>query len=109
MNIHDLIRELHEANDSKIVLVVADGLGGLPLEPGGKTELETARTTKPDTLARDGVCGLSIPLPPGPARALAACRSPSCPASPRAVAPATSACSATTRSSTRSAAASWKR
>jgi len=40
MNLHDLIRELREPNESKIVLLVADGLGGLPMEPGGKTELE---------------------------------------------------------------------
>ncbi len=65
MKIHDLTRELQEANRTKIVLLVADGLGGLPLEPGGKTELETARTPNLDALARDGVCGLSIPVGPG--------------------------------------------
>ena len=65
MNIHSLIRELHEPNGSKIVLLVADGLGGLPLAPGGKTELETARTPNLDTLVREGVCGLSIPVLPG--------------------------------------------
>src|SRR5205809_8139796 len=65
MNIHDLMRELQEPAQSKIVLLVADGLGGLPLEPGGKTELETARTPNLDALAREGVCGLSIPVVPG--------------------------------------------
>src|SRR4051794_31751048 len=65
MKLHDLIRELREDNPSKIVLLVADGLGGLPLEPGGKTELETARTPHLDALARDGVCGLSVPVLPG--------------------------------------------
>jgi 2,3-bisphosphoglycerate-independent phosphoglycerate mutase len=65
MKIHDLTRELQDANGTKIVLLVADGLGGLPLEPGGKTELETARTPNLDALARDGVCGLSIPVGPG--------------------------------------------
>src|SRR5947209_2685293 len=65
MNLHSLIRDLHEENASKIVLLVADGLGGLPLEPGGKTELETARTPNLDALARDGVCGLSLPVLPG--------------------------------------------
>jgi 2,3-bisphosphoglycerate-independent phosphoglycerate mutase len=64
-NLHDLIRELREPNHTKIVLLVADGLGGLPLEPGGKTELESARTPNLDSLARDGVCGLSIPVLPG--------------------------------------------
>src|SRR5438105_1936093 len=65
MNLHQLIRELREPADTKIVLLVADGLGGLPLEPGGKTELESARTPNLDALARDGVCGLSIPVLPG--------------------------------------------
>jgi 2,3-bisphosphoglycerate-independent phosphoglycerate mutase len=65
MKLHQLIRELREDNDSKIVLVVADGLGGLPMEAGGKTELETARTPHLDTCAREGVCGLSIPVLPG--------------------------------------------
>src|SRR6516225_6328086 len=65
MNIHDLIRELREPGNSKLVLLVADGLGGLPLEPGGKTELETARTPNLDALARDGTCGLSIPVAHG--------------------------------------------
>src|SRR5213076_2587616 len=40
-------------------------LGGLPLEPGGKTELESARTPNLDGLAREGVCGLSVPVLPG--------------------------------------------
>ncbi len=44
MDMHELTRELKVRNDSKIVMLVADGLGGLPLEAGGKTELETART-----------------------------------------------------------------
>jgi 2,3-bisphosphoglycerate-independent phosphoglycerate mutase len=65
MDLHDLMRELQEPNDTRIVLLVADGLGGLPLEPGGKTELESARTPNLDALAREGVCGLSIPVLPG--------------------------------------------
>src|SRR6478672_6625449 len=65
MNLHDLMRDLREDNGSKIVLVVADGLGGLPLEPNGRTELESARTPNLDSLAREGVCGLSTPVLPG--------------------------------------------
>jgi 2,3-bisphosphoglycerate-independent phosphoglycerate mutase len=65
MDMHQLIRELREPNHSKIILLVADGLGGLPLEPGGKTELETARTPNLDACVREGVCGLSIPVLPG--------------------------------------------
>src|SRR5206468_1873703 len=65
MNLHNLIRELHEDNGSKIVLLVADGLGGLAIEPNGKTELESARTPNLDSCAREGACGLSIPVMPG--------------------------------------------
>jgi 2,3-bisphosphoglycerate-independent phosphoglycerate mutase len=65
MNLHQLLRDLREENGSKIVLVVADGLGGLPEAPGGKTELETARTPNLDGMAREGVCGLSVPVVPG--------------------------------------------
>src|SRR6516165_11735338 len=65
MNTHDLIRQLKESADTKIVLLVADGLGGLPMEPGGKTELESARTPNLDACVREGVCGLSIPVLPG--------------------------------------------
>lgn len=65
MNTHDLIRELREPAKTKIVLLVADGLGGLPLEPGGRTELETASTPNLDACARDGVTGLSVPVMAG--------------------------------------------
>ena len=65
MDIHDLTRELQSKNNSKIVMLVADGLGGLPMEPGGKTELETARTPNLDALAARGVQGASIPVIPG--------------------------------------------
>jgi 2,3-bisphosphoglycerate-independent phosphoglycerate mutase len=65
MDIHSLIQELRQVAQSKIVLLVADGLGGLPIEPSGKTELETAKTPNLDTLAREGECGLSIPVLPG--------------------------------------------
>ena len=65
MDIHALTRELHVKNDAKIAMLVADGLGGLPLSPGGKTELETARTPHLDALARIGVQGGSLPVCPG--------------------------------------------
>ena len=57
MDMHELTRDLHTRNDSKIVMLVADGLGGLPFEPGGQTELETAHTPDLDELARRGVLG----------------------------------------------------
>src|SRR6186997_637713 len=65
MNIHDLVAELRDDNDSKIVLLVSDGLGGLPLQPGGKTELETANTPNLNALAGRASLGLSIPVLPG--------------------------------------------
>lgn len=65
MDIHDLTRELKLKSDSKIVMLVADGLGGLPMQSGGKTELETARTPNLDALAAGGVLGSSIPIVPG--------------------------------------------
>ena len=64
-DINDLKRRLQRTSDSKIVLYVADGLGGLPLQPGGKTELETAKTPNLDALAQRGVLGMSIPVLPG--------------------------------------------
>ncbi|HEX5104052.1 MAG TPA: 2,3-bisphosphoglycerate-independent phosphoglycerate mutase [Pirellulaceae bacterium] len=65
MDIHALTRELHTKNDSKIVMLVADGLGGLPMSPGGKTELETAVKPNLDALAKVGIQGGSIPVCPG--------------------------------------------
>jgi 2,3-bisphosphoglycerate-independent phosphoglycerate mutase len=62
---HTLTRQLQLKNSSKIVMLVADGLGGLPLQPAGKTELETAQTPNLDALAAKGVQGLSIPVKPG--------------------------------------------
>lgn len=42
----------------KIVLLVMDGLGGMPMEPGGKTELEAANTPNMDKLAVSSMLGL---------------------------------------------------
>jgi 2,3-bisphosphoglycerate-independent phosphoglycerate mutase len=61
----DLMRKLALEGRSKIVLLVADGLGGLPREPGGPTELEAAATPHLDGLVARHVCGLSIPVAPG--------------------------------------------
>src|SRR5437667_4095113 len=65
MSMHDLIRRLRESDTTKIVLLVADGLGGLPIEPNGPTELEAARTPNLDALAAEGVVGLSTPVAAG--------------------------------------------
>jgi len=65
MDMHALTRSLKEKNDSKIVMLVADGLGGMPVEPGGPTELEAADTPNLDRLAKKGVLGSMIPIKPG--------------------------------------------
>lgn len=65
MDIHDLTSSLKIKNDAKIVMLVADGLGGLPVEPGGPTELEAAKTPNLDRLAKRGVLGNMIPIKPG--------------------------------------------
>ncbi|MGA2618097.1 MAG: 2,3-bisphosphoglycerate-independent phosphoglycerate mutase [Thermoguttaceae bacterium] len=62
MDIQQLVAELKIRNDSKIVLLVADGLGGLPMAPGGPTELEAAETPNLDALARQGCLGSMIPI-----------------------------------------------
>ena len=60
-----LLQKLSVPAQTKIVLVIMDGLGGLPLEPGGKTELETARTPNLDALAEQSALGLTMPAGPG--------------------------------------------
>lgn len=57
----DLMRRLAAAEGGKIVLLVMDGLGGLPREQGGLTELEAAATPNMDRLAMEGSLGLSMP------------------------------------------------
>ncbi len=65
MDFLDVIRELKTPNDSKLVMLVADGIGGLPRQPGGPTELEAAQTPNLDRLAKQGVLGTMIPIKPG--------------------------------------------
>jgi 2,3-bisphosphoglycerate-independent phosphoglycerate mutase len=50
----DILNTLIIKNDSKIIYLIMDGLGGLPMEAGGKTELETANTPNMDLLAKFG-------------------------------------------------------
>jgi 2,3-bisphosphoglycerate-independent phosphoglycerate mutase len=58
----DLVRELAQDADTKIVLFVMDGLGGLPHAETGRTELETAYTPHLDMLARESACGFTMPV-----------------------------------------------
>jgi len=59
------LRELIVPAQTKIVLLIMDGLGGLPLEPGGKTELETAYKPNLEALAAQSALGLTVPVAPG--------------------------------------------
>ena len=59
------ITELCNSTASKIVMLVVDGLGGLPHPDTGKSELETAATPNLDRLASDSACGLTTPVAPG--------------------------------------------
>ncbi len=61
----ELIRTLIKPADTKMVLLVLDGLGGLPANPKDFTELEKAETPNLDNLAREGICGLHQPIGPG--------------------------------------------
>jgi 2,3-bisphosphoglycerate-independent phosphoglycerate mutase len=61
----DYIPNLLHPEKTKIVLLILDGLGGIPLSPGGKTELESASTPNMDRLAAEGTLGQTIPIRPG--------------------------------------------
>ncbi len=59
------MRDLSVATDSKIVLLILDGLGGLPMDPFGRTELEAANAPNLDALAARSDLGLSRPVAAG--------------------------------------------
>lgn len=60
MNQEELIKELSIETPSKIILLVMDGLGGLPVR--GKTALEAAHCAHLDALAVQSACGLTDPV-----------------------------------------------
>ncbi|MGQ9753180.1 MAG: 2,3-bisphosphoglycerate-independent phosphoglycerate mutase [Thermaceae bacterium] len=64
MDLFSVYKELHQKG-GRILLVVLDGVGGLPLEAGGPTELEAARTPNLDRLAEESALGLLTPVYPG--------------------------------------------
>jgi 2,3-bisphosphoglycerate-independent phosphoglycerate mutase len=61
----DLLGRLVKQNSSKVMLVILDGLGGLPFFPGGATELEEANAPELDKLAKASAIGLHDPIAPG--------------------------------------------
>ncbi len=60
MDWEELARELSQQTDTKIVLLVMDGVGGMPAD--GRSELEAARKPNLDGLARAGICGVTDPV-----------------------------------------------
>jgi 2,3-bisphosphoglycerate-independent phosphoglycerate mutase len=58
----NLIDKLIVKNSTKIVFLIMDGLGGLPIKADGPTELEAAKTPYLDELAAASVCGLLDPI-----------------------------------------------
>ncbi|MQG79587.1 MAG: 2,3-bisphosphoglycerate-independent phosphoglycerate mutase [SAR202 cluster bacterium] len=64
MDVEEL-RDCYTKTPSKMVLLVADGLGGLAHPDTGKSELETAHTPNLDALAQKSACGLTTPVLPG--------------------------------------------
>ncbi len=62
---HPFLDDLCNPTESKIVLLVADGLGGLARPETGKSELEEAYTPNLDDLARRSACGMTVPVGPG--------------------------------------------
>jgi len=59
------ISKISRTSPSKIVLLIIDGVGGLPDPKTGKTELESARKPNLDRIAQDSLCGLIDPVSPG--------------------------------------------
>jgi 2,3-bisphosphoglycerate-independent phosphoglycerate mutase len=59
------MKKISRTSPSKIVLLIIDGVGGLPNPETGKTELESARKPNLNRIARDSLCGLIDPISPG--------------------------------------------
>ena len=59
------IKKLSRKTPSKIVLLIIDGLGGLPHPESGKTELESAKKPNLNQIARESLCGLIDPVSTG--------------------------------------------
>ena len=59
------MKKLSRTSPSKIVLLVIDGVGGLPHPETGKTELESAKKPNLNRIAKESLCGLIDPVGPG--------------------------------------------
>jgi 2,3-bisphosphoglycerate-independent phosphoglycerate mutase len=60
-----LLEKLIIKNDTKIVYLILDGVGGLSLEGKEGTELQVAHKPNMDKLAEKSICGLLDPIDPG--------------------------------------------
>ena len=60
MTKEQVLHSLAVQTESKLLMVVIDGLGGLPVR--GKTELEAAKIPNLDRLASKSICGLIDPI-----------------------------------------------
>ena len=58
----EFVDRLVMEQDTKIIFLLMDGLGGLPKPETGETELEAAHTPNLDALARGSLCGLLDPI-----------------------------------------------
>ncbi|WP_119280640.1 2,3-bisphosphoglycerate-independent phosphoglycerate mutase [Calidithermus roseus] len=65
MSLFAILEEISQPTPSKILLVVLDGVGGLPQQLGGPTELAAASTPNLDALAKQSMLGLQYPVAPG--------------------------------------------
>jgi 2,3-bisphosphoglycerate-independent phosphoglycerate mutase len=61
----EYMKRISRTFPSKIVLLIIDGVGGLPHPETGKTELDSARKPNLNRIARDSLCGLIDPISPG--------------------------------------------
>ena len=61
----DALSDYYLTTPSKIVMLLVDGLGGLPHPDTRRSELETAHTPNLDRLAGESACGLTVPVLPG--------------------------------------------
>jgi 2,3-bisphosphoglycerate-independent phosphoglycerate mutase len=60
-----VVDQLATENTTKIIFLVMDGVGGLPMEGKGGTELQSAQKANLDKLATKSICGLMDPILPG--------------------------------------------
>ena len=59
------LSSIRKQTDSKIVMIVVDGLGGMTDPSTGQSELEAAKLPNLDKLASISSCGVSTPVLPG--------------------------------------------